>query len=258
MPKKNRNRKGFNAKIESETRSIVVPFRRLLVNTFGVTNVSTLDLQVPSNVLGTRITNVGDNYLHWRFKRLRVTSVLSGGGVTTAEQFGAGPTTVYNANGVIQMIAFSMGDTTKLSGIPTTAQASQMPCFALGNGFQRISFNVPPRVLQRDGAVPWYETQTRGSESEAFRIPGFLWYSSVVEHTVNGDLSQQIMIEGDIEFRDPVDSVLSFMDKPKNVPPADDDEKSCDRDDESDFAEFLVWKRHQKGLSKALMDDTRK
>lgn len=237
---------GFNPSVQSERRSVVVPFRKYVVYTGGVTASRISDLAVPSSALGDRITEIGDNFLHWRFRRLRVTSTMSGGGTTALVPLATSPVTFdYSSNGIVHMIAFAMVDKSKITGTPTTEQATQLPCFKMGNGFQQIRFDVPPSVLVRAGAVPWFETETTGSESGAFQIPGCVWSASVIDHTTDGDLSQHILIEGDIEFRDPCDSTISLLRPrvplPLPSPPSAAD--SADQDD--DFAEYLKWKEWQ-------------
>jgi hypothetical protein len=242
MPKSKNNRSRFNGAVQSESRSVIVPFRKYVVYTTGVTATRMQNLAVPSSALGDRVTEIGDNFLHWRFRRLRISSTLSAGGNINAQQFGSPAVTNYLSNGVVHMIAFAMMDTSKLSATPSTEQATQLPCFKLGDGYHTISFTVPPRILMKGGTVPWFETQATGSESATFQIPAFAWSATVLDHTVDGDVSQHLLIEGDIEFRDPVDSTISALVSHAGVPSAEE-EKTIERDEDSDYAEYVRMKR---------------
>jgi hypothetical protein len=132
-----------------------------------------------------------------------------------------------------------MVDVSKVSATPTLLQASQLPCFSMGNGMHKLRFTVPPAVLERDGAVPWYETQTTGSESAAFQIPGFFTRFLVLDHDIGGNIAQYVVIEGEVEFRDPCDSTISMLSKRPKLAPSE--QSVCDDDD--DFKDYMEWKK---------------
>jgi hypothetical protein len=226
-----------------ETRSVIVPFRQLYFYGGGTSAARMQNLAVPGSAMGDRVAEIGDNFLHWRLRRLQVESLLTAVGTVGQQEAGSPLAIQYTGSGVIHAIGFAMVDSSKISATPTIVQGSQLPCFQIGNGVQKLKFRVPPRVLMRDGTVPWYETETTGSESGAFQIPAFVWSAMALDHDIGGNIAQYVIIEGEIEFRDPCDSTVSLLRRAAILPPP---VKSvafsvCDEDD--DFKEPVGGKR---------------
>jgi hypothetical protein len=61
----------------------------------------------------------------------------------------------------------------------------------------------------------------------------------VLDHDIGGNIAQYVIIEGEVEFRDPCDSTISMLSKPPKIILSDGD--ACDEED--DFKEFLAWKK---------------
>jgi hypothetical protein len=258
MPKRkkggrsNARRGGFNGGNFAEARSVIVPFRQLYTYGGGSTDQRMQNLAVPGSAMGDRIAEIGDNFLHWRLRRLHVESLLSAVGTVGQQEAGSPLAVQYTGSGVIHAIAFAMVDSTKISATPTLTQASQLPCFQIGNGMQKLKFNVPPRALMKDGTVPWYETETTGSESGAFQIPAFVWSQMNLDHAIGGNVTQYVIIEGEVEFRDPCDSTVTlFKPRPSLSPPREQSVRVLEEDD--DFAEYLKWKEWQSTHPRAVM-----
>ena len=252
MPKRkkggrsNARRGAFSGGNFAESRSVIVPFRQLYSYAGGVTAARMQALAVPGSAMGDRIAEIGDNFLHWRLRRLHVESVLSAVGTVGQQEAGSPLAVQYTGNGCVHAIGFAMVDTTKISATPTITQASQLPCFTIGNGLMKLKFSVPMRVLMKDGAVPWYETQTTGSESGAFQIPAFIWSTLNLDANIGGNVTQYVIAEGEVEFRDPCDSTVTLFRPPRPALQAPSDNKSFRAvDEDDDFAEYLKWKEWQ-------------
>jgi len=242
MPRKSKRkggRAGFVGSSLPEMKSVVVPFRQMYFYGGGTSASSTQNLAIPGSAMGDRVSEIGDSFLHWRLRRLRVESLLTAVGTVGQQEAGSPLAVQYTGSGCIHAIALAMVDTSKVSATPTLLQASQLPCFTMGNGVQKLRFTVPPSVLTRDGTVPWYETQATGSESATFQIPGFFARYMVLDHDIGGNIAQYVIIEGEVEFRDPCDSTISMLSKPPKIILSDGD--ACDEED--DFKEFLAWKK---------------
>lgn len=225
----------------NEGRSAIVPFCQLYTYSMTASTSRTQDMAIPGSAMGTRVSTIGDNYLHWRLRRLRVESVLSCvGTLTTTAASGA-----FWGNGIVHAIAFAMVDSSKLASTPTLTQASQLPCFSLGGGTHKLRFSVPQNVLMRDGGVPWFETQATGSESAAFQIPAFVWSNTTFSNTITtAGISQYVVVTGEIEFRDPVDATVSLT---RALPPPSDRSVCDDDDDFKDYVEWKKWRDSRKG-----------
>lgn len=250
MPKKNGNRGSrFSGATYPESRSVIVPFRQLYTYGGGTSATRVQNLAIPGSAMGDRIAEIGDNFLHWRLVRLHVESLLSAVGTVGQQEAGSPLATQYTGSGIIHSIAFAMVDSSKLAATPTLTQASQLPCFQIGNGLQKLKFTVPPRVLKRDGAVPWYETETTGSESGAFQIPGFVWSQMALDHDVGGDVTQYVLIEGAVEFRDPTDSTISLTRVARMPESSSEERKTIIRDEDDDFAEYQQWREARSRVS---------
>jgi hypothetical protein len=258
MPKRTgrkRGQRGFAGSNLPERRSVIVPFRQMYFYGGGTSAARMQNLAIPGSAMGDRISEIGDNFLHWRLRRLHVESVLTAVGTVGQQEAGSPLATQYTGSGVIHSIAFAMVDSSKISATPTILQASQLPCFQLGNGLQKLTFTVPPRVLMKDAAVPWLETQTTGSESGAFQIPAFVWSAMALDHDIGGNIAQYVIIEGEVEFRDPCDSTVSLTRTPaRPVIGGGEEEKTIVRDEDEDFTEYMQWKeaRSERGRSSAV------
>lgn len=245
MPKKGRKKGGrkggFVGSSLPEMKSVIVPFRQMYFYGGGTSASSTQNLAIPGSAMGDRVSEIGDSFLHWRLRKLRVESLLTAVGTVGQQEAGSPLAIQYTGSGAIHAIALAMVDTSKVSATPTLLQASQLPCFTMGNGVQKLRFTVPESVLTRDGTVPWYETQATGSESAAFQIPGFFVRFMVLDHDIGGNIAQYVIIEGEVEFRDPCDSTITMLSKPTKLIPSE--VSACDEDE--DFKDYLEWKKWQ-------------
>ena len=135
-----------------------------------------------------RLSSVSPNWTFWRLKRLR---------------FRANPSTTSGAITVISWVPSSEGIT-----LPTTlgdAVATLPNAICWGYTVQTTPgdwCNVPPALLK--GQLEWYRTSTSGPEA-GFMSNGYLvFFSSGTSGFVNAE------IEGEMEFKGPVDSAIAL------------------------------------------------
>jgi len=176
-----------------------IPFRKLIINS-GTSTMDHLVALNPTSNLGDRITAQSNQWEHWRFSRLSATSWLAAGGVPYYNSATPGTQTT----GVMHAIGFIGVESQKFNATPTIDQAAQLPCYALANGFMKARFVVPTTELRR-GTVPWFETTSTGSEPVALQQPGTLYYG-IYEASPSTTYYQFVLVEGEIEFRDPIDA----------------------------------------------------
>lgn len=194
--------------ISEET--VRVPFRKWF--TFqAAAGYSGMFNIVPNN-LGDAISQMRTSWLHYRLNALRITV-----------KCGNLPVSVYNAGYVAGAdcmlgIGFIASDYTKFGSTPSWNSATQLPLFRMGAPNQGCSLKIQERDLRKT-TVPWLETTTTGSESEAFQSAGMIWHGNYVSTATTGGYLCHVLLEGEIEFRDraPYTVTLEQQDEEKKV-----------------------------------------
>jgi hypothetical protein len=123
------------------------------------------------------------------------------------------PTTVVSSGGTFESagdlmvgVAYIAVDSTKLSSTPSWNSLTQLPLFRADR--DRVSLTVAPVELNKT-QLKWYETTSTGSESDAFQSPG----TAFVAVYLNSGFTTSVVhvfIEGEIIFRDRIDSSVAF------------------------------------------------
>ncbi len=248
MPRrKNKSRGGGN--LSTDRRSTIVPFR-VVRSTALTTTTRTAILEtpmIPSN-MGQRIGVIAPAYGHWRLNRLRVYSFVDVAGSAASSVATSGANAQLGILPVYHWVSYWGVDHTKV-GTTSMVLSSQFPCFKIANGYQQNRFTVPQKEL-RNLSVPWFETTTTGSESEALQTAGLVTCGVQINYDTsfytsigNASLTIFCIIEGECEFRDPIDSSIAVL-FPSSRPAPEES------DDESVFSEFVAWKKaHGKQLA---------
>lgn len=180
----------------------MVPFRKWF--TFQqTTSYNGLFNLVPNN-LGDVIAAMRTSFAHWRLNSLRAK-------IFAATQ----PTSVYNAGyqagaDLALALGFCAIDYTKFASTPSWNSATQMPVYDMGPARGPTSIKVGRAVLRKT-TVPWLETTSTGSESEAFQSAGVVYHGSYVSTATTGGYLVHVMVEGEVEFRDRIDNAVSLF-----------------------------------------------
>jgi len=210
--------------INQET--IRVPFRKYITYNAKV-NLNFLFTLVPNN-LGDVIAAMRTSFGHWRMNALRVKIFSASQPVALwTSQRESGP-------GLVLGLGYTAIDPTKFSSTPSWNSATQLPIYNMGPAIG-TSISVPLAELRRT-TVPWLETTSTGSESEAFQSAGSLYYGNLMPTATADGYDIQLLLEGEIEFRDRIDNAVSVFTQPV----VDPDEKSCGCDDSSDCEVICV------------------
>ncbi len=186
----------------NEDESIAVPFRRWLEYTTIGSSSNMLGLT--ANTLGDVISAMRTSFLHWRLTRLRIRLLAANM-----------PGSVYNSGyqsvpDAVLGVGFIALDSTKLTSTPSWNSASQLAFFnaeSVLKGETRLA--VPLRELRKT-TVPWLETTSTSSESEAFQEAGTVWYGNYTNTGAASGSIYHLLLEGVVQFRDRVDNSVSF------------------------------------------------
>jgi len=189
----------YSSTIAQET--VRVPFRRWFsfINTTSYSNLFNL---VPNN-LGDVVAAMRTSFAHWRLNSLDVkmfAGSLPVGLYTTGRDPGGD---------LALGLGFTCIDYTKFASTPSWNSATQMPQFEMSNALG-VRLKVG-RAELRKTTVPWLETTSTGSESEAFQSAGTLWNGSYVNTAVTGGYVVHGCICGEVEFRDRIDNTVSLF-----------------------------------------------
>jgi len=217
MPKKTSGKKKSGKGVRKIPKSLpavysrmsVVPFRQIFIlsATAGAVTpvVSRQSLNIAS--LGDRIVDIGDTFTYFRVSRLHVYASCSV--ATAGVTFGGNEATAYVA----------LGFTPNYSGnftAPTTlSQVIDFPEFQYTNGYGRAVINVGPSGLYNSSPLKWYQCGTTSTD------PAFTSAGTLVIITANSSALASynsmatVIVEGIIEFKDPIDSALIPLDKLK-------------------------------------------
>ncbi len=180
-----------------------MPFRRWFAFQAAAGYSSLFNL-VPNN-LGDAIAQMRTSWSHYRLNELKV-KIFSG----------TLPVSIYNAGYTAGAdcalgIGFSAVDYTKFASTPSWSTATQLPIFSAGPANLGTSFSVAVADLRKT-TVPWLETTSTGSESEAFQSAGVIWHGNYVSTATTAGFFCHVMIEGEIEFRDRIGySVSTYL-----------------------------------------------
>ncbi len=178
-------------KIEEET--VRVPFRKWFTfqSAAGYTGLFNI---VPNN-LGDAISQMRTSWEHYRLNRLKATI-----------QCGTQAVNVYNAGYVpgpdnMMGLGFCAVDYTKFTSTPSWSTATQFPLFRMGPAVHGVTLTVKQAELRKT-TVPWLETTSTSSESEAFQSAGVLWHGNYASTATTAGFLCHVLLEGEIEFRD--------------------------------------------------------
>jgi hypothetical protein len=200
-----RNRRSRRLGVD-ETRTVVFPFRVWLNDRFGDGShlngsVNTLTLNPGS--LGNRATATSLQFEHWRLNKLKLSTWFSVHPVSVW----TGTATSGITDGV-HGFGFTTMDSSKFSSVPTWAQLTQFPIFEMKSAPHIASCSVQTQELRKT-TVPWLETTSTGSESQAFRQAGTVFWGAWMNSPMASGLPTHLLVEGEIEFRDPVDAAIT-------------------------------------------------
>ncbi len=198
MPRSHNRRSEY--KINEET--VRVPFRKWF--TFqSASGYSGLFNLVPNN-LGDAISQMRTSWEHWRLNKLKA-----------QVQCGTQAVNVYNAGYVtgpdnMLGLGFCAVDYTKFTSTPSFSTATQFPLFKMGPAVRGCTLTVNQAECRKT-TVPWLETTSTGSESEAFQSAGVLWHGNYVSTATTSGFVCHVMLEGEVEFRDRVGYSVSAI-----------------------------------------------
>lgn len=200
MTKGRRVHSTYSTRTASET--VRVPFRKWFAYNATVSFNFLLGLR-PSN-LGDVIAAMRTSFSHWRMNSLKVRIFA-----------GSQPVSIYNAGresgpDCTLGVGFTAVDVTKFTSTPSWNSATQLPLFAMGPACEGATMVVPHAELRRT-TVPWLETTATGSESEAFQDAGSLYYGNICSTGSSPGYYVNVLLEGEVEFRDRVDNAVSLF-----------------------------------------------
>ncbi len=186
----------------SPTETVRVPFRRWVIFQ-QTTSYNGLFNLVPSN-LGDVIAAMRTSFAHWRMNSLKV-KIFSG----------TLPVSIYNAGyqagaDLALAVGFTAIDYTKFTSTPSWNSATQMPVFNMGPAHGPVAIAVGQKDLRKI-TVPWLETTSTGSESEAFQSAGVVYHGTYVSTATTAGYLIHVMFEGEVEFRDRIDNSVSLF-----------------------------------------------
>lgn len=200
----------------SPTETVRVPFRRWVLFQ-QATSYNGLFNLVPNN-LGDVIAAMRTSFAHWRMNHLKV-KIFSGS--HPVEVYNAG----YKPGGDLALaVGFTAIDYTKFLSTPSWNSATQMPVYNMGPASGPVSIEVGQRDLRKI-TVPWLETTSTGSESEAFQSAGVVYHGTYVSTSVESGFIIHVLFEGEVEFRDRIDNAVSLFAQPSSGPAAEADER---------------------------------
>ncbi len=173
-----------------------------------------------ANVLGDVISAMRTSWIHWRLNAVRVRAFS---GSQPVSYYQAGHTT---GSDLAIGLGYVAVDTTKFTSTPSWNSATQFPNWVCGPA-KGCSLTVPKSELRKT-TVPWFETTSTSSESEAFQCAGSLWYGTYAATATTTGYIIHLVIEGEVEFRDRIDNSVALLTQSMSQ---SDEKKEDDFDD---------------------------
>lgn len=161
-----------------------------------------------SNILAMNVNQFGDviadmrtSWEHWKLNRLKIsswlgqhiTSVISSGTIETAD--------------LIVAVGYTCVNAAQFASVPSMNSATQLPVFAMGTN-QRVTVDVDQSELDRRTAK-WLLTTNTGTQPVELQEHGTLFYGTYGLTAISGAL-QHVLLEGEVSFRDRIDSSVSL------------------------------------------------
>jgi len=192
-----------------ETETVRVPFRRWLQQSAASGGTSNL-LALNANQFGDVITAMRTSFEHWKLNRLKasvwlsqtVVSVVSSGTLESADETHA--------------VGYTCVCSNQFASVPSMNSATQLPVFAMNSNAHAV-INVPKSELAKR-TVKWLLTTNTGTQPEELQQHGTLYYASLSTTSCSG-LLLNLLIEGEIEFRDRIDSSVALYRPPNSGNP---------------------------------------
>jgi len=157
--------------------------------------------------LGARISAIAICYEFFRISNLKVTSFVNAGFLTYDT---VGATKVGIVNG-LHWVGFDPEADVGTGAVTSYTQASQFPHFNYGNIRERLTFRVGPKGLYLATPLKWYHTATTGSIAADAASAGCIYYGSQNDIATGSPPTQQLLIEGTIQFKGQVTPTLSAI-----------------------------------------------
>jgi len=171
-------------------KSLRIPFRITInqsITNDAVFDVTAYNLYPSAAWLPLRIQDAGLFYQAFRFRRLHVS------GIQDFDETGTG-------YGLTIGLAFQNFNIT--TGAPgSVAQASELPCYTLGNIFYPVKMKVPDKLLL-DGQVKWWQSHV-STDVDLYR-QGIFYAFTKSSSAPGATYTFYVTVEGEVEFKDPI------------------------------------------------------
>jgi len=199
------NNQGISRMFNSTT---IIPARILISNTNPVSTTATIaELNLTIANMGDRIIDAGDIFSFFRVRKLHaysfcnlVRDYVAEAGSTNGDPWHA--------------VAFMPQPNTTFTAPTALTQLLDFPEFKYGNRYQKLNIKVGPAGLYQTTPTHWYETGTQGSTQ--FNSAGtVISYCASSENSANKVSLASVIIEIEVEFKEPIDTALIPLDKLK-------------------------------------------
>lgn len=152
---------------------------------------------------GSRANDLKDDFEYFRIVWMNIYSIAN---VVTV-----GASTLSEGGGLRHAIAFDNSDSAGSGSVSTLSQMTQFKHYDMSGPFMRPKLRIGPSDLWRGTPFRWYQTTATGTPDATELSAGTVYYllAADLSATSGFNVTQDVIVEGEIEFHTPVDLAIS-------------------------------------------------